>query len=411
VKIKEQISDTFFGLPEEVVFCKKCVMSNQRPTSAVEFRHTPKSSKTTMHIDSEGICDACRNAEKKTQINWQKREEELLKLLDKYRKSDGNYDCLVPGSGGKDSAYQSHILKYKYGMNPLTVTWPPILYTDYGYKNWKNWVDSGFDNISFNRNGNVMKLLTKLSIQNLLHPFQTFILGQKNLAPKIAALYDIPLIFYGENEAEYGNPIADNNSSLRSKSYFSYDNINDIYLGGVSVGELFEKYKLKFQDIKPFLPIEESILKEKEINIHYLGYYLKWTPQEVYYYAIENTDFKARPFRSQGTYSKYNSIDDKIDDLHYYTTFIKFGIGRATYDASQEIRNNHINRDEGKALVRRFDGEFPDKYFDEVMDYLNIKPEEFHKLCDLYRSPHLWSKNSNGEWVLRHSVNGDGYDD
>jgi N-acetyl sugar amidotransferase len=411
VKIKEQISDTFFGLPEEVVFCKKCVMSNQRPTSAVEFRHTPKSSKTTMHIDSEGICDACRNAEKKTQIHWQKREEELLKLLDKYRKSDGNYDCLVPGSGGKDSAYQSHILKYKYGMNPLTVTWPPILYTDYGYKNWKNWVDSGFDNISFNRNGNVMKLLTKLSIQNLLHPFQTFILGQKNLAPKIAALYDIPLIFYGENEAEYGNPIADNNSSLRSKSYFSYDNINDIYLGGVSVGELFEKYKLKFQDIKPFLPIEESILKEKEINIHYLGYYLKWTPQEVYYYAIENTDFKARPFRSQGTYSKYNSIDDKIDDLHYYTTFIKFGIGRATYDASQEIRNNHINRDEGKALVRRFDGEFPDKYFDEVMDYLNIKPEEFHKLCDLYRSPHLWSKNSNGEWVLRHSVNGDGYDD
>ena len=61
--------------------------------------------------------------------------------------------------------------------------------------------------------------------------------------------------------------------------------------------------------------------------------------------------------------------------------------------------------------MRRFDGEFPDKYFDEVMDYLNIKPEEFHKLCDLYRSPHLWSKNSNGEWVLRHSVNGDGYDD
>ena len=99
-------------------------------------------------------------------------------------------------------------------------------------------------------------------------------MGQKNLAPKIAALYDIPLIFYGENEAEYGNPIADNNTSLRSKSYYSYDNINDIFLGGISVKELYEKYDLSLKDIKPFLPIEESVLKEKEINIHYLGYYL-----------------------------------------------------------------------------------------------------------------------------------------
>ena len=395
--------EAYYGLPQDVIFCKKCVMSNQRPASAIEFKHTRDSKKTSMNIDEAGVCDACRNAEKKEAIDWEKREKELLKLLDKYRRTDGHYDCLVPGSGGKDSAYQSHILKYKYGMNPLTITWPPILYTDYGYKNWKNWIDSGFDNISFTRNGDVMKLLTKLSIENLLHPFQTFILGQKNLAPKIAALYDIPLIFYGENEAEYGNPIADNNTSLRSKSYFSYDNIEDIYLGGTSVRELYDKYNLKLQDIKPFLPIEEAVLKEKDINIHYLGYYLKWTPQEVYYYAVENTGFKARPFRTQGTYSKYNSIDDKIDDLHYYTTYIKFGIGRATYDASQEIRNKHINRDEGVALVNRFDGEFPDRYFSEVMGYLGIAEEKFHILCNKFRSPHLWSKQDD-EWKLRQNV-------
>ena len=395
--------EAYYGLPQDVIFCKKCVMSNQRPASAIEFKHTRDSKKTSMNIDEEGVCDACRTAEKKEAIDWEKREKELLKLLDKYRRTDGHYDCLVPGSGGKDSAYQSHVLKYKYGMNPLTITWPPILYTDYGYKNWKNWVDSGFDNISFNRNGKVMKLLTKLSIENLLHPFQTFILGQKNLAPKIAALYDIPLIFYGENEAEYGNPIADNNTSLRSKSYFSYDNIEEIYLGGVSVKELYEKHDLKFQDIKPFLPIEESILKEKEINIHYLGYYLKWTPQEVYYYAVENTGFKARPFRTQGTYSKYNSIDDKIDDLHYFTTYIKFGIGRATYDASQEIRNKHITREEGVALVNRFDGEFPDRYFSEIMEYLEMEEEFFHELCNKFRSPHLW-ENNDKKFRLRNIV-------
>lgn len=405
------IKETFYGLPQQVKFCKKCVMSNQRPASAVEFKHTIDSKKITMNFDAEGICDACRTAETKEQINWKVREEELLKLLDKHRRTDGYYDCLVPGSGGKDSAYQAHILKYKYGMNPLTVTWPPILYTDYGYKNFKNWIDSGFDNISFNRNGKVMKELTKLSIINLLHPFQTFILGQKNLAPKIASKYGIPLIFYGENEAEYGNPIADNAYSLRDKSYYSFNHLNEIYLGGISIPELIEKHGMKLNDLLSFLPPSADELEKSNIEVHYLGYYLKWTPQEVYYYAVENTGFKARPFRTQGTYSKYNSIDDKIDDLHYYTTYIKFGIGRATYDASQEIRNKHITREEGVQLVKRFDGEFPDKYFNEIMDYLNINTDYFkNELVDKFRSPHLWSKES-GSWKLRHTVDGGGSDD
>ena len=106
-------------------------------------------------------------------------------------------------------------------MNPLIVTWPPIIYTDYGLKNYNNWINiGGFDALVVRPNGKVMKELTKLSIINLLHPFQTFILGQKNIAPKIASKYNINLIFYGENEAEYGNPIAENNISLRKKDYF-----------------------------------------------------------------------------------------------------------------------------------------------------------------------------------------------
>jgi N-acetyl sugar amidotransferase len=400
-----------YGLPQEVKFCKKCVMSNQRPASAVEFKHTKDSKKTTLNLDEEGVCDACRHAEHKNSIDWKQREDELLQLLDKHRRKDGSYDCIVPGSGGKDSAYQSHVLKYKYGMHPLTITWPPILYTDYGYKNFKNWLDvGGFDNLSFNRNGKVMKLLTRLSIENLMHPFQTFILGQKNLGPKIAAHYGIPLIFYGENEAEYGNPLADNATSLRSKSYFTMSNLDEVFLGGVSIRELREKYDVDLADLMSFLPPTEDEIKDKDIQVHYLGYYLKWTPQEVYYYAVENTGFTVRPFRTQGTYSKYNSIDDKIDDLHYYTTFIKFGIGRATYDASQEIRNNHLTREEGVALVNKYDGEFPDRYFNEIMEYIGMNPDRFHELCAQFRSPHLWAKQQ-GEWRLRHNVAGAGADD
>ena len=409
--MKEKLK-TFYGLPPEVKFCKKCVMSNQRPASAVEFLHNIDSKKTTMNFDDEGICDACRTAETKEAIDWEKREKELIKLLDKYRKNDGSYDCLVPGSGGKDSAYQAHILKYKYGMNPLTYTWPPIMYTDYGYENWKNWIElGGFDNVTIKPNGKTMKLLTKLSIENIFHPFQTFFFGQKNLAPKIASKFGIELVFYGENEAEYGNPIADNKTSLRDKAIFAAKNLDQIYLGGVSIKDLHTKHNLTKNDLNLFLPPTVDEIDKSNVSVRYLGYYLKWTPQEVYYYAVENTGFKARPFRSQGTFSKYQSIDDKIDDLHFYTTYIKFGIGRATYDASQEIRNKHINRDEALALVKRFDGEFPDRYFNDVMEYLDINPNYFRtELSDKFRSPHLWKK-SNGVWELRHNSSKTGCED
>ena len=298
-------------------------------------------------------------------------------------------------------------------MNPLTVTWPPIMYTDYGYDNFKNWLEiGGFDNISYHRNGKILKLLTKLSVENLLHPFQTFILGQMNIAPKIASNFGIDLIFYGENPTEYGNAIVENYTSIKKKSYFTMKNIDEIYLGGVSVKELKEKYGVSQNDLIPYLPMLNDDIINSKTEVHYLGYYLKWTPQEVYYYSVENTGFKARPFRSQGTYGKYQSIDDKIDDLHFYTTFIKFGIGRATYDASQEIRNKHLTREEGVALVKRFDGEFPDRYFNDIMEFLEIDSDYFkEKLINRFRSPHLWGKESNGNWKLRHTVFNEGLDD
>ena len=210
-------------------------------------------------------------------------------------------------------------------------------------------------------------------------------------------------MFYGENEAEYGNPIADNQQSLRDRAYFTSQNISDVSLGGVSIEELMQRYGLSLNDVSAYLPADYKELERTKVEVHYLGYYLKWTPQECYYYAVEHTGFEANPVRTEGTYSKYNSLDDKIDGFHYYTTFIKFGIGRATYDASQEIRNRHLTREEGIALVRRFDGEFPDRYFQEVMEYIEMKPERFKQLCDEFRSPHLWRQEA-GQWQLRHPI-------
>lgn len=409
-----------YGLPNRVVFCKKCVISNQRPNSAVEYRHNSASEKQTIGFDGEGICDACRLAEQKQRIDWAARDQELRELCDRHRSKDGSYDCVVPGSGGKDSFYAAHILKHRYNMHPLTVTWAPHIYTEWGWRNFQRWIHAGFDNYLCTPNGRVHRLLTRLAVDRLFHPFQPFIIGQKSLAPKMSILHDIPLVFYGENEAEYGNPIADNNSATRDWKYFSMEKDSDIYIGGTSLLELKEHFDVTRHELEPYLPARPEDIENTGTEVHYLGYYLRWHPQSCYYYAFEHGGFEASPERTPGTYSKYNSIDDRIDDFHYYTTYIKFGIGRATYDAAQEIRSGDITRDEGVALVQRFDGEYPTRFEQEIFDYLSVTERDFGRvtesfeqpamtreyflgLADSFRSPHLWTF-ADGHWRLRVTV-------
>lgn len=414
-------NETKYGLPSEVKYCAKCVISNQRPNSAVEYSHTKASKKKTIYFDENGVCDACSFAEKKNSIiDWGERDRELRELCDRHRSKDGSYDCILPGSGGKDSFYASHILKTKYGMHPLTVTWAPHIYTDWGWKNFQSWIHAGHDNLLMTPNGRVHRLLTRLAVDNLFHPFQAFMFGQKSLAPKMAILHKIPLVFFGENEAEYGNPIGDTDSAKRDWSYFTTDDQSKVSLGGVSIAELKSSYGIEQQDLLPYLPADPNQIDENKVEVRYLGYYLKWHPQSCYYYAVENGGFEASPERTPGTYSKYNSIDDRIDDFHYYTTGVKFGLGRASYDAAQEIRSGDITREEGVALVHKFDHEYPERFADEIFRYLSIPKSEFplasnmfeepimtrdyfERLADTFRSPHLWMWKD-GKWKLRHSV-------
>lgn len=409
-----------FGLPNKVSFCRVCVISNQRPNSSIEYSHTSASRKATINFDSHDVCDACKVASQKKEINWDERESQLRELCDRHRRNDGSYDCIVPGSGGKDSFYAAHILKHKFGMHPLTVTWAPHVYTEWGWRNFQRWIHAGFDNYLCTPNGRIHRLLTRLAVDNMFHPFQPFIIGQKSLAPKMAVLHNIPLVFYGENEAEYGNPIGDTKSATRDWKYFTAEDPSKVFLGGVSLKELEESFDVPRVELQPYLPARPEDVERVGVQVHYLGYYMKWHPQSCYYYAFEHGGFEASPERTPGTYSKYNSIDDRIDDFHYFTTFIKFGIGRATYDAAQEIRSGDITRDEGVALVKRFDGEFPHRFANEIFKYLSIEPHEFpiairqfevpqfsteyfQVLTDAFRSPHLW-RHDGSVWSLRHQV-------
>ena len=396
--------ETYFGLPEEVKFCKRCVISNQRPNSTVELKHTIKEVKQTILFDEDGICDACKFHEFKSDgIDWEIREQELLKLCEKYRRSSG-YDVIIPGSGGKDSAFTAHILKYKYGMSPLTVTWSPHLYTEIGWKNFENWIHiGGLDNVLFTPNGRLHRYLTKLAFTNLLHPFQPFIVGQRIIGPLMAKKFGIELVMYGENQAEYGNNSKENTVPTMDSKFFSVEDPMNISLGGTQIRDTIQNTSFSLNDFSPYIPLTANDVFKSKISVHYLGYYLKWDPQECFYYAVENTGFTPNTQRTEGSYSKYSSIDDKIDPFHYLTTFIKFGLGRASYDAAQEIRNGKITRDEGVNLVNLYDHEFPMRYLPEFLDYIEMNSDEFYKTMDNFRSPHLWNL-VDGEWKLRHSV-------
>lgn len=375
-----------YNLPLKVKFCKRCVISNQRPR---------------IRFDEEGICSACRFAEKKKyHINWQEREKQLRDLLDRYHRKDGYWDVVVPASGGKDSIYVAHLLKYKYNMKPLTVTWAPHIYTDIGWRNLQRMIHSGLDNILGTPDGKIHRLLTKLSLEKLGDVFQPFIYGQKAFPMQIAVKYKIPLVMFGDNgEVEYGGDCKNEDNPTHN---ITTDMVKH-YFSGILPEDLAQ-YSIDKSDIQYYLPPTEEEAREVGLKNHFFGYYHKWVPQENYYYAAEHANFEPEPDgRSEGTYSKYASLDDKLAGFHNYFSYIKFGLGRASSDAAHEIRDGHITREEGVSLVRKFDGEFPQKHFKTFLEYVDITEQEFWEIVDSFRSDHLWEK-VDGKWRLEYQV-------
>jgi len=219
--MKQEQQEAKYGLPQNVHYCTQCVMSNQRPNSALESTHKKNTKKETIDFDNDGVCVACTyHEEKEKNIDWDQREKNLKKLCDRFRKNDGRYDCIIPGSGGKDSSYTTYVLKHEYGMHPLTVTWSPLIYTDTGWKNFRSWCRD-FDNILYTPQIDIRRLLTKLAFNNLCHPFQPFMLARKFIGPRDALFRKIPLIFGGESPSEYGNRKNDHESSHMNLNLFT----------------------------------------------------------------------------------------------------------------------------------------------------------------------------------------------
>jgi len=390
------IDRQFEELSKEVKFCRNCVVSNQRPRTI---------------FNSEGICPACQWAyEKDHEVDWDSREKELEELCDKYRSKDGSFDVVVPGSGGKDSGFVAYQLKHRFGMHPLCVTWAPFEWTDIGWQNLKNFVASGFNNIIGQPDGVLHRKLTRLAFELKGDAWEPFTYGQKAWAYHIAQKFGIKLIFYGENgELEYGG--SDKYKNLPKEGaeeweyeYFKGASVDELVKFGIDKGIIKEgeinKNTLQWYKAQP-----PEVIKDLGIEMHWYSYYVKWTPQENYYYSVRHTGFMPNDEgRTESTYTKYASLDDKSDGFHFYLGYMKFGLGRASRDAQQDIRRNHITRDEGVILVRRYDHEFPKKHFNWFLNYLGITEEFFWQVMDFYREKsNVWKKEY-GKWVLKHVV-------
>jgi len=390
VKKSTKIPSLFKGLRiidpnRKIVYCKRCVLSNQRPRTM---------------FNEDGICAPCLYSEfKKTMIDWDKREKELEKLCDKHRSKDGSWDVLVPGSGGKDSAYVAYVLKKKYGMHPLTVTWASSLYTDIGRENLERFIGSGFDNVLGSPNGEIHRKLCKITFTEFGDNFLPFAYGQINFPLQMAVRYKIPLVFFGEDgDVEYGGsferydkPNLDLEYTIRTK----FTSLSP---------EHWKSFGIQVEDLRRYGSPSLKDLKSIGVEAHYFSYYDNWNPEQHYEVAKEHTGFRPNPEgRTEGTYTDFASLDDKTDGFHYYMAFIKFGIGRTTADTSHQIRDGLITRDEGVDLVHQYDGEFPSRYLKEFLEYMEMDIDTLNKTIDKFRRPLIWRK-SNGQWKLRQQV-------
>ena len=235
-------------------------------------------------------------------------------------------------------------------------------------------------------------------------------MGQLSFPFHIAQKLGVNLVFYGENgEAEYGGDPEYYDKPLKPATewvnqYLKGTTFSDLFNYGIDNKKYMNADDISKSDLVYYSPPSITDLDKAGIKGKYFfSYYKKWIPQENYYYCVENTGFKPNKERVEGTYSKYASLDDKMDGFHFYMRYIKFGLGRCVDDASHEIRDGHITREEGVVLMKKFEGEFPKKYFKDFLNYLNISEDDFWDTVESWRQEHLWHKIGN-DWKLKYPI-------
>lgn len=368
---------------DDLKWCSNCLSMSTRPR---------------ITFDSRGFCNACRWMEKKKILDWNSREKELIKLLDKHRSKTGGFDCLVPVSGGKDGSYVAYNLKHKYNMNPLALTVTPALSLDLGDENLKAFVASGYNHISVNPAYEAMRILNKNGFIEMGFPYFGWLISIQAAPVNMAAQLGIGLIFYGEDgEVEYGGSDDTDGTPIYDVEY-----MKKIYLEGgfekvLDASDLTEsdKYFFKFPD--------DKLLSRNPIDITHWSYFENWDPYRNYLVAKKECGLKEADESNAGTFTNFSQNDQALYALHTYMMYLKFGFGRANQDACIEIRRGAMDREQAVNLVNLYDGHYPENFIDIYLDYYQMNIDEFNDVIDSWANEELFEK-INGFWKPKFTI-------
>lgn len=366
-----------------VKLCSSCVSMSTRPR---------------ISFDSSGKCNACQWAEKKKKLDWVSRKIELENLLSSHKRADGQFDCLVPVSGGKDGSYVSYNLKHKFGMNPLAVTVTPALSLPLGDKNLRSFVESGYDHISINANYDVMRVLNKVGFVEMGFPYYGWLIAIHTAVMRIAVSMNINLIFYGEDgEVEYGGSTETGKNPIYDAKYQK-----KIYLEG-GYEYVLKKSGLTDNQLFFFRYPDDSILNERNIQLTHWSYFENWDPYRNYLVAKEHCNLAESDSTNSGTFTNFAQNDQALYSLHAYLMYLKFGFGRANQDACIEVRRGAMERQQAINLVRLYDGHYPEEFLDLYLDYYKMNKQEFEETLNHWANKELF-EFKNGKWKPLFSI-------
>lgn len=365
----------------KVRYCAECFMPSSRPR---------------MILGDDGLCNGCNyNKGRQNITDWKVRKEELIDIVRSNRKKGSNqtYDCVVGWSGGKDSSAVAITLKKELGLNPLLVTFAPLIPTVEGEANRSSLLNYGFDSILIAPNRQVSRYLSKRFLIERGDPKVHWNAGINAATINVATAYKIPTIFYSEHgESEYGGRILDEKSVMER----SIDEILENQIGDDPRN--WTDKSISKAELEPYL-IDESNMSQ--LKILYFAHFFPWDIVSNLELVENEVDFmRNHRGRTYGTFTDFDSLDDVMDDLYYYMQFIKFGFGRCLRDCARQIQRNRMTRKQAFAYINSFDGEFPEDSIDSICRYLNVSVQELINIIDLHRRPDIW-ENRNGKWELR----------
>ena len=361
-------------------YCVRCVMPSTKPD---------------LHLDEHGVCNACRAYENRKHIDWGQRKSELLSLVDKYRNTGSNWDCIVPVSGGKDSTYQV-IRMLQLGLNPLCVTSSTCDLSEIGRKNIENLKRLGVDHMEFSPNPRVRAKLNRIGLTEVGDIAWPEHVGIFTIPVRAAVQFNVPLIVWGENsQNEYGGPAAASDNNVLTRRWLEEFG----GLLGMRVADLSETYSIPAKSLLPYQYPTDEELQRVGVTGLFLGHYLPWDGLSNYLIASAN-GFEGFGTAVEGSMVDYENLDNHQHGIHDYFKFLKFGYARATDVACLHVRRGRITREDALEVARNREGKFPWTYLgkslEEILAPLDMTIEEFTKVCDRFTNKKIFKRDANG---------------